>query len=249
MAALVPGFVWPIVIGVDVLLIAFVVLALRRYAGRGAAAAGVLLGAWLLLVAILAATGAFAGAPDRPPRIGLAIAAPILAGGLALLVSRTARARALAIPQAWVVGIQSLRLVGFVFLVLYARGGLPGAFALPAGFGDVAVGAAAPLVAYALATGRRHAPRLAVAWNVAGLLDLVVAVGAGALSAPSSIQVFTSGPSSAAMAELPLSLVPTFGVPLFVLLHAVSLLGLRARGRARAGRAGTAREATPALAR
>ncbi|WP_242343394.1 hypothetical protein [Anaeromyxobacter terrae] len=249
MAALVPGFVWPIVIGVEVLLIALVVLALRRHAGVGATAAGVFLGAWLVLVMLLAAAGAFAGAPDRPPWVALAVFAPILTGGLALSASRTLRARALAIPQPWLVGIQALRVIGVVFLVAHARGALPGQFALPAGWGDLAVGAAAPLVAYALATGKRFAPHLALAWNVAGLLDLVVAVGTGALSAPGPIQVFTTSPSSVALGELPLSLVPTFGVPIFVLLHVLSLMGLRARARAHVERPGAAGSPTPALAR
>jgi hypothetical protein len=72
---------------------------------------------------------------------------------------------------------------------------------------------------------------------VIGLLDLGVAVGMGALSADSSIRLFTGAPSTDAMAVLPLSLIPTFGVPIFVLLHVVSLLGLRARAKERADRA------------
>lgn len=234
MAALVPWYVWPIVFGVDLALIAFIVLALRRHVGRGAAAAGMVFSAWFVLVTLLSAAQAFASGPERPPRIGLGIFLPVLAGGLALASSRTLRARVLAIPQHWLVGIQSLRVIGVVFLVLLAQGALPGRFALPAGWGDIAVGAAAPLVAYALATGKRWAPRLAVAWNVVGLLDLVVAVGIGALSAESSIRLFTGAPSTDAMAALPLSLIPTFGVPIFALLHVVSLLGLRARAEHRA---------------
>ena len=231
MAALVPSFVWSIVFGVDVLLIAFVVLALRRHGGRGAAVAAVLFSAWFVLATVLAAAGVFAGGAERPPTIGMGVFPPILAGAAALASSRSLRARVLAIPQPWLVGIQSLRVIGVVFLVLLAQGALPRQFALPAGWGDMAVGAAAPLVAYALATRKRWAPRLAVAWNVLGLLDLGVAIGIGALSAESSIRLFTGGPSTDAMAVLPLSLIPTFGVPIFVLLHVVSLLGLRARAK------------------
>ena len=186
MAALVPSFVWPIVFGVDVLLIAFVVLALRRHGGRGAAVAAVLFSAWFVLATVLAAAGVFAGGAERPPKIGMGVFPPILAGAVALASSRSLRARVLAIPQPWLVGIQSLRVIGVVFLLLLAQGALPRQFALPAGWGDTAVGAAAPLVAYALATRKRWAPRLAVAWNVLGLLDLGVAIGIGALSAESS---------------------------------------------------------------
>lgn len=236
MAAQVPGFVWPIVFGADVILVVSLVVALRRHGGSRslgvAAGAGILLAAWLVLATILAGAGAFVAGPGRAPTIGLAVLAPILAGGLALASSRTVRARVLAIPQPWLVGIQSLRVLGIAFLVLLSRGVLPAQFALPAGWGDVAVGAAAPFVAWALSRKMRWAPTLAVVWNAFGILDLVVAVGMGTLSTDSSVRVFMNAPSAGPMAQLPLALIPTFGVPIFVLLHVASLFGLRSRARA-----------------
>jgi hypothetical protein len=241
MAALVPSFVWPIVFGADVLLIAYLVLAARRHGGvharRIAVGVGAVLTGWFALVTALSADGVFLATTDGPPTIGLGVFPPILFGGVALAFSRKVRTAALSIPQPWLVAIQSLRVLGVVFLFLLGRGVLPGQFAHPAGWGDFAVGAAAPAIAWALATGRPWARKLAVAWNVLGILDLTVAVGMGALSAESSIRVFTSGPSTEAMAQLPLSLIPTFAVPLFALLHIVSLLGLRSS----AGQDGTAR--------
>ena len=38
-----------------------------------------------------------------------------------------------AVPQPWLVGVQTFRVLGAIFLVLYASGALPGPFALPAG--------------------------------------------------------------------------------------------------------------------
>ncbi|ABS28250.1 hypothetical protein [Anaeromyxobacter sp. Fw109-5] len=248
MASPVPWFVWPIVLAVNLALVASSFVALRRHgAGRGATVTASLLAAWFALAVGLSAAGLFAGAPDRLPGIGLGVFPPLLAGALALALSPSLRARALAVPQAWLVGVQSLRLVGVVFLVLLARGVLPSAFALSAGWGDVAVGSAAPVVALALAARKRWAPGAALAWNVLGLVDLAAAIALGALSADGPLRLFSGGPTTNAMAELPLSLIPTFGVPIFVLLHVVSLLGLRARakGRGEPARAGPA----PALAR
>ncbi len=228
MMSLVPGFVWPVILAASVALVALVGAAIRRHGRSGAATAVASLAAWLAAATLLSAAGAFA-ASGGPPTIAIAVLAPVLAGGLALALSPAARARAVAIPQPWLVGIQSLRVVGFVFLVLLARGALPRQFALPAGWGDVAVGAAAPLVAWALARRKPWAARLAAAWNALGLLDLAVAVIMGALSAEGPIRVFSSGPSTEVMGRLPLSLIPAFGVPLFALLHVASLVGLASR--------------------
>jgi hypothetical protein len=231
MAEQVPWFVWPVVFGVDLILAAALVVAFRRYGGgrRRAAITGGALLAWLVAAAALSARGVFVAARGGPPTIAIGLVPPILAGALALALSPRARAAALAIPQPWLVGVQALRLVGAVFLVLLGRGVLPAQFALPAGWGDVAVGAAAPFVAWALARRKPWSRPLAVAWNAFGLLDLTVAVGVGALSAESAARLFADGPPTDALARLPLSLIPAFGVPIFVLLHIVSLLGLRSR--------------------
>ena len=71
--------------------------------------------------------------------------------------------------------LQVWRVGGLFFLVEWARGHLPGGFALPAGIGDVLVGLTAPLVAAGLA--RHQGERAFAWWNGLGLLDLVVAVG------------------------------------------------------------------------
>jgi hypothetical protein len=229
----VPWFVWLIVVGVDVALVAALVAAVRRYGGPGAsrraAFVAAVLAAWFVLAFVASWAGLFVATPGGPPTIALGVFPPIVAGALALAFSPRARALALAIPQPWLVGVQTLRVVGAVFLVLLGRGLLPAQFAVPAGWGDVAVGVAAPFVAGALARRKPWSAPLAVAWNALGLVDLAVAVGVGAFSAQSAARVFTSGPPTDAMAQLPLSLIPAFGVPLFVLLHVVSLLGLRKR--------------------
>jgi hypothetical protein len=238
MAAQVPWFGWLVVFGANLTLIALLVLAVggRRggQAPRRAVGVGVALAAWFTLAVVLSAAGVFAAGASRPPAIGLGVFPPIVVGALALAASRTVRERALAIPQGWLVGIQSLRVLGVLFLVLLARGVLPRQFALPAGWGDIAVGVTAPAVAYALSRRKPWAASLATAWNVLGLVDLAVAIGVGALSAESSARQFLNAPSTDAMAVLPLSMIPVFGVPIFVLLHITSLIGLRSRAPHRA---------------
>jgi hypothetical protein len=220
---------WFATFAADVTLIVLVALAVQRasvrHGTRNAVATAAGLALWLALVTGLAGAGLLLGVPTRPPRIAPAVALPILAGGLALLVSGAARAFVARVPQPWLVGIQGLRVLGVIFLVAWRRGVLPAHFALPAGLGDIAIGLAALLLA------RRLAPRLTLAFNVLGLLDLALAVSLGALTARSAAQVFFTTPSTDAMARLPLATIPTFGVPLFVLLHLASLVALRSERR------------------
>ena len=242
MSSTVPLFVWFVALGVASALVASLALAVRRGSpARGAGPAIVtaaILAIWLAAVVALAAAGLFRGAADNPPRIGSAVALPVLVGALALAISGDARAFAARIPQPWLIAPHVLRVLGVVFLVLQARDVLPAHFALPAGLGDIAIGLAAPFVALALSRGALRARGAAIAWNLLGILDLLVAVGVGALTAESSVRVFFSTPSTDAMAVLPLSVIPTFAVPLFILMHVVSLMGLRRGMRRAAGEVG-----------
>lgn len=129
-------------------------------------------------------------------------------------------------------GVQVYRVIGLVFVILLGQGQLPAHFALPAGWGDVAVGLFAPLVALGLVRNVRGSRVLAMAWNGFGLLDLVVAVGMGTgYLAPFLVpDLGPRVPPAAAMGVFPLILVPTFGVPVSVLLHLIAMTRLRRSG-------------------
>lgn len=182
-----------------------------------------LLAGWLLLAVGLAQSGVFLPAPGRPPMIGLAVFTPIVLG---LLMLRGVRAPEAAL--ALLMGLQVMRIEGFEFVIAGWQGVLPGQFAYPAGWGDALIGVTAPLVAI-MALRRASGWRtVALLWNCAGILDLVDAVFLGVTSSPGPLQLFAGEPTTALMTQLPLSLIPTFGVPLAVLGHIVALQGLRA---------------------
>jgi hypothetical protein len=169
--------------------------------------------AWLVGVFLLAARDFFRN-DVLPPSIPTALVGTLLVGYL-LFLSPTYRRIIAAVPQHWLIGIQTFRILGGVFLVRYFAGGLPGLFALPAGIGDVATGLLAPFVAYAWYSGKPYARSAAIAWNLFGMADLVNAVVLGTL---------TNGGAGGIV--FPIVLVPVYGVPRGFLIHSYSLIGL-----------------------
>jgi hypothetical protein len=109
------------------------------------------------------------------------------------------------------IAVHLSRFIGIHFLVLYGRGQLPYDFAVKGGWGDimVATGAFAFVVAPELIARRGWV----LAWNVFGFLDISFVVATAAREAaadPSSMR---------ALLRLPLSLLPTFLVPLIIATH------------------------------
>jgi hypothetical protein len=174
------------------------------------------------------------------PFAGVAIAAVFLA----LWRSASLRWTLAAAPLPALVGVQFYRVLGVVFLILLAQGQLPAHFALPAGWGDIAVGLAAPLVALALARRARGSRALGITWNLFGLVDLAVAVGMGSgllvpLLAPG---LGPNPPQAVAMRLFPMILVPGFAVPVSVVLHLLALGRLLPKRLAGTSRAPVAAE-------
>ena len=60
-----------------------------------------------------------------------------------------------------------------------------------------------------------------------GILDLVVAVTTGFLTAPSLLQHIEFHPNSELMSVLPMVLIPVYLVPLSIMLHLASLMKLQ----------------------
>ncbi len=201
--------------------------AARRAVRTGSA---VFLGAWLGAALLLAPAPTSLLGRDRfylTPLIPLFAVVPATVVALALRLSSALRRTVAAVPLPALIGVQVYRVVGAVFVILLAQGRLPAHFALPAGWGDVAIGLAAPLVALALARGVRAARPVGIAWNVLGLLDLVVAVGMGTgFLAPLLAPELGRVPPAPAMGVFPLILVPAFAVPVSVLLHVLALARL-----------------------
>jgi hypothetical protein len=186
------------------------------------------LAVWLAAVLALGAAGAFVSPPGTPPLpILLGVALPLAAFLAAYRLLPAFRDYVLSADLRLLTAIQGWRAGGLGFLALYVYGVLPGLFALPAGIGDIAIGLTAPWVAAALVRSNTYAGTRAFAvWNILGIIDLVMAVSLGALSAglfPALSGEVTTSP----MSQMPLVLIPAYFVPLFVMLHLAALFHAR----------------------
>jgi hypothetical protein len=194
----------------------------------------VLIAAWFVAVLTASAFHLFTTAPGQPPLpLGLAVLVPIAAFWLWFRSSEQFRQFALGLNPGTLTIVQSWRIIGFVFLVLYSYGILPGQSALPAGWGDIFIGATAPLAALTLADPKHRSSF--IFWQALGILDLVLAIFLGAAEA----FIHPLATSSRAMTELPLSIIPTFVVPLLLILHLICIAQARRWPGVSANRAST----------
>jgi hypothetical protein len=175
---------------------------------------------WLWLIAAI-----LAGRLLLLQRMPMPAVQGVLFGLTALLVlayraSAFVRGWADALPLRAVVGLHLTRFVGFYFIWLYQRGELPYAFAVPGGLGDIIVAALALIVVFApLAPATRL--RAMFVWNVIGLIDILLVVATAARlgrADPLALRALT---------HLPLSLLPTFLVPLIIATHLLIFARLR----------------------
>lgn len=152
--------------------------------------------------------------------IAITVALPVFTFLIAYMVSGRFRDFVLAQELETLTMLQLWRVLGFGFLTLYFYNVLPGLFAWPAGLGDVLVGLMAPFVVMQLRRDASFATSAAFTrFHYLGLLDFAVAVVTAGLAAGSFPALIPGGVTSAPMDVWPLNLFPSFGVPIFIILH------------------------------
>jgi hypothetical protein len=188
------------------------------------------LGCWALAAFSLCIAGAFH--PGAAKLIaGRSNAVPLLGTGmliiLVLFLGVGPFRRALnAVPQAWLVGAQIGRLVGFLVLSMGLAATIPMSFAGPAGWGDGITGVFAPVVAFMLYRRVPGALVVALIWNVWGLGDLINVARLASLTTPGT-SVFDPGLGDSSNFSLfPTGLLQVLYGPLYVLLHVFSIRAL-----------------------
>ena len=144
---------------------------------------------------------------------------PILAFVAAYGLSASFRAFTDTIPMSLLVGSHLWRFVGIGFIVGAFTGALPKGFGIPEGVGDVIAALGALILIRAIRKGTASRGWL-LAWNAFGFVDLVSALTVGLLFSESALGVWhTAASNTTLMVTFPVSLIPTFFVPLFLLVH------------------------------
>jgi hypothetical protein len=149
--------------------------------------------------------------------------------GIVLLASPLFRQVVGALPASWLIAPHAIRLAGFLFLALMDMKLLPREFALSAGYGDFTTGLLALGMVYLFDKKKPYARALAIGWNAFGLLDFVSALITGAAYiVPFALQLTSSGVSLNYLNYV--LIVPSYGVPLYALLHIYSLIQMFSMG-------------------
>ena len=181
-----------------------------------------LLAAWLAFALSSSALHLYQNAPNTPPiALGLAVVTPVLLFLIWLASSPGFRQFVLSLSPRAVTMVQGVRVAGIVFLALGTYKILPAYFALSAGWGDIIIGATAPIAAFWLANPAHR--RGFIFWQFLGIADLVNALALGTLSGI----IDPRGIPTAPMAVLPMSYITTFAVPVFFILHIISIAQAR----------------------
>jgi hypothetical protein len=183
---------------------------------------------WFALACAAGATGRVASlTPPQPQLMIAALSILLLVSGWVL---PGLRAWLRDVNLRGFVAFHVTRFVGIAFLAMSARGELSPEWALPAGWGDIAVATGALLIAVFLRQPESR-PDLVRLWNLIGLIDIVAVVVTAArigMREPEAI---------APLLRFPMSLVPTFVVPIVFATHCWMALRLQPRARPATGTA------------
>jgi hypothetical protein len=177
---------------------------------------------WFIFALAASALDLFKNGANRIGyEVAIAALTPIVIFSIWCAASAGFRQFALSLDPRVLTAVQTFRLGGFTFVLLEAHKALPAIFAFPAGYGDMAIGATATLVAWKFADPTHR--NTFILWQLLGILDLINAVTLGVTAGFINPQ----GPTMVPLTVLPLSLIPTFLVPLFLIFHVICITQAR----------------------
>ena len=221
-------------LGFVALMTAVIVALSARYRnGRFASRVLVALCTWFVYVGVLGYLGVIANTSMFPPGIAL-IFVPVVAFLVLFIVQAgsSAGARvALAFPLWVLIGTQAFR-VGIELFIhqLWVEGLVPKMLTFAGANVDIYIGASAPVIAWLSIRGWWW-PRLALFWNLLGLLSLGNVVTRAVLTAPGPLNLIHTEVPNRMIGTFPFMFIPGFFVPLAVVLHVLAIRSITTLNR------------------
>jgi hypothetical protein len=214
-------------LGFVALMTAVVVALIARYLdGRTAFRVLAGLAAWFLYAGLMSYFGVFRNTAMRPPGTAFLLVPVVLFLILfsVFVFSSAAGARvALAFPLWIILGTESFRIGVELFLrQLWIDGLVPKMLTFEGANVDIYIGASAAIIAWVSTRGRLGI-RLALAWNVLGLLALTNVVIRAVLTSPGPFNLIHAEVPNRMFGAFPYVLIPGFFVPLAVVLHVLAI--------------------------
>lgn len=211
------------VLGTLLMASAVVVVARRYLSASAGLVVTVGLPLWILYVGALSWTGVVADPTMRPPGIFFVVVPAVLF--IALFGVRSARGALVAasLPLGLLMGAQVFRVAVELGLHrLWGDGFVPRLMTYEGGNVDIFIGLSAPLAAWIAGRGPLGR-RIALGWNVLGLLALVNIIVRSALTAPGPLNLIHAEVPNLAIGTFPYTFIAGFFSPLAVLLHVLSI--------------------------
>jgi hypothetical protein len=184
------------------------------------ALAGLILGLWGLTIVLIVQAGLLRQTEGSLPlRVAVSVIVPPLLYLLAYRSFPRLRAWVAQLDLAWLVGLQTFRVIGIVFLFVWGLGQLPAVFAFTAGLGDIVVGVTALAVLLAVERQTLGWQARVKTLTIFGILDFAAAFTTAALTGAGRPLQFAGQPLPAIMQDWPMAMIPGFLVPTFIILH------------------------------
>jgi hypothetical protein len=196
-------------LAIIIILVAFPFSQIMRWA------VGFVLAAWFALTAVTQI-------PNIGPLPGglFGIVLPVILVSLFIAFNPSARHAIQTMNVPLLVSLHITRLAGGLFLLLALEGRLSNPFAFYAGWGDVVAATLALPAALIAWRAKEGWEKWVLAWNVIGFTDFMSAVSLGFTSATGSpLQLFFEAPGTGILGELPWRFIPSYFVPLYIMIH------------------------------
>lgn len=179
--------------------------------------------AWAAISAALSLSGFLNDFSTFPPRMMIVLIVPVI---MVLIFTFSSRSNIYLkkIPAAWIVGMQSFRVVVELFLWwAFLDDLLPRQMTFEGRNFDVLAGLTAPLVAGWWLGYQGRKPLLVILWNILGLGLLFNILIIAILSMPTPARYFMNEPANTLVATFPWVWLPALLVILAFLLHLLSI--------------------------